>query len=75
MNDFLHSVKASEGAERLEKKMNEGILQLDILPNSYEQFSGELERKDYISYCSFLKSRNGLNVLSMLEEEEMGFIC
>ncbi len=70
MSDFLHSIKAHDGAERLEQKLNDGSLKLDILPNSYKQYNGELERENYVSFCAFLKSRNGRNVLAMLDEGE-----
>ncbi|MDO4328523.1 MAG: hypothetical protein Q4C66_04205 [Lachnospiraceae bacterium] len=78
MNSFwgksriLNSIKAEKGAERLMEKISNGSLAMDVLPNSYAKFSGELEEKDYISYCDFLKSANGKKVIHMLEEEDAG---
>lgn len=69
---LLCSVEAEEGARRLINNLENNIIQMDILPNKYESFSGELEEKDYVSYCRFLKSSNGRKVLDMLEEEDAG---
>lgn len=66
---ILHSQKAIEGANRFLKKIENGIMRMDILPNQYSRFTGDLEEKDYISYGRFLKSVNGQKVLKMLEEE------
>lgn len=68
-NKVLNSIRAVEGAERLKEKIDSNNLMMDILPNSYEKFSGTLETKDYVSYCEFLKSHNGRLVLDMLEED------
>lgn len=68
MNAIIHSVNADAGAKRLIEKLEKGTLKLDILPNSYEQYDGELEQKDFISFCEFIKSRNGRIVLKMLDE-------
>lgn len=67
---LLCSVEAEEGANSLINNLENNTLQMDILPNRYERFSGELEEKDYVSYCRFLKSSNGTKVLDMLEEED-----
>lgn len=67
---ILSSVAAEEGAKCLVEKLESGTLGMDVLPNKYASFSGELEEQDYISYCHFLKSSNGKKVLSMLEEED-----
>lgn len=69
MNAIIHSVNADAGAKRLIEKLEKGTLKLDILPNSYEQYDGELEQKDFISFCEFIKSRNGRIVLKMLDED------
>lgn len=69
---LLCSNKAEQGAERLIQNLENGVLQMDILPNTYERFSGGLEEKDYVSYCRFLKSSNGKKILNMLEEEDAG---
>lgn len=67
---ILNSIEAEQGAERFLSRLKEGKLQMDILPNTYERFSGGLEERDYVSYCDFLSSFNGKKVLSMLEEED-----
>lgn len=67
---ILSSAAAQEGAKRLIDKLKSSALQMDVLPNQYAQFSGELEEQDYISYCRFLESSNGEKVLRMLEEED-----
>lgn len=69
-NKVLGSMEAVRGAARLKGKLDSGQLKMDILPNTYEQFSGRLEAEDYVSYCQFLKSRNGRIVLDMLEDED-----
>lgn len=69
---MLSSVEAEKGAIRLLKRIEEGTLTMEVLPNNYVQFTGELEEKDYISYCSFLNSANGKLVIQMLEEADAG---
>lgn len=71
---ILCSAEAEEGAKRLAENLQNQTLTMDILPNRYEKFSGELEEKDYVSYCGFLKSSNGKKVLQILEEEDAGNI-
>lgn len=69
---IMCSVQAEEGAMRLIENVRNRTLPMDILPNRYDKFSGELEQEDYISYCRFLESLNGQKVLDMLEEEDAG---
>lgn len=69
---LLCSEKAESGARRLVENLENGTLQMDILPNRYERFSGKLEEEDYVSYCRFLKSSNGKRVLNMLEVDDAG---
>ncbi len=69
---FLNSAKAAAGAQHLLEKVEDGRLTMDILPNNYEQFTGELEEKDYLSFCRFLQSLNGKKILNLLEEEDAG---
>lgn len=71
MNTILHSVNASAGARRFIENLEKGTLKLDVLSDSCEQYNGELEEKDFISYCEFMKSRNGRIVLKMLDEEDV----
>lgn len=67
---LLCSGEAENGAKRLVENLENGTLQMDILPNRYERFPGKLEEEDYVSYCRFLKSSNGKKILNMLEVED-----
>lgn len=69
---LLCSDKAENGAKHLVENLENGTLQMDILPNRYERFSGKLEEEDYVSYCRFLRSSNGKKILNMLEVEDAG---
>lgn len=66
---ILHSQKAKEGARQLLAKIENDDIRMDILPNQYSRFTGDLEEADYISYGRFLKSVNGQKILKLLEEE------
>lgn len=66
---ILNSQEAESGAKNLIHKLNSRHLEMDIMPNTYPRFTGELEEEDYISYCRFLESYNGKQILSILEEE------
>ena len=78
MNSFyakkgiMHSPKAEEGARLMFENIENDNLKMDILPNQYARFTGELEEADYITYGRFLQSVNGQRVLKMLEEENAG---
>lgn len=71
-NRIVSSVKAEEGARHLLEKVHNGTLVMDVLPNKYDRFTGDLEENNYISFCQFLKSSNGKKVLTMLEEADAG---
>lgn len=66
----LHSLEAEEGAKRLLERIENADMGMEVLPDSFEQFSGELEEKDYVSYCEFLNSANGKKVINILEEKD-----
>lgn len=68
----MHSSKAEEGARLMFENIENNNLKMDILPNQYARFTGELEEIDYITYGKFLQSVNGQKVLKMLEEENAG---
>lgn len=72
---ILNSTEAKQGAVRFRKALITGKLMMDVLPNSYDEFYGEKEEQDYVSYCSFLKSGNGKKVITMLEELDGQRIC
>ena len=61
-----------EGAQHLLEKVHDGALVMEVLPNNYGRFTGDLEENNYISFCQFLKSSNGKKVLTMLEEADAG---
>lgn len=66
----LTSEKAEAGAQRLINRLRSGDLKKEVLPNTYEVFSGDLEDEDYRSFCRFLKSHNGKSVIDMIERKE-----
>ena len=67
---ILSSVEAENGAHEMIKKIRNEELTMDVLPNFYPKFTGELEEADYVGYNRFLSSRNGNMVINMLEEED-----
>lgn len=72
---LLNSVEAEQGAARLLERVNNHEMMMEILPNTCEQFTGEQEERDYISYCRFLESANGKKIIQMLEEmDEREFV-
>lgn len=67
---LLCSVEAEAGAARLLERIRTGSLGLDVLPNSYPRYAGQLEEEDYLSYCRFLASSNGKKLLNRLEVQD-----
>lgn len=67
---LLCSAEGEAGAVRLLEKLRSGALELEIHPNMYPRYTGELEERDYLSYCKFLSSVNGKKVLDRLEEQD-----
>ena len=67
---ILHSEEAEKGADLLIQRLERVDIGMEVLPNVYTQFSGKMEEKDYHSYCSFLYSAVGRNVIEMLEESD-----
>ena len=67
---ILSSVEAEIGAQNLISKVKNGELVMDVLPNFYPKFTGELEEADYIGYSRFISSQNGNKIINMLEEED-----
>lgn len=66
----MRSVEAERGAERLVERLENGKMGMEVMPNVFKQFTGELEERDFQSYCRFLESANGYKVIQMLEEED-----
>ena len=69
---LLSSAEAEAGADRLLRRIHTENLGLDVLPNSYPRYTGQLEEEDYISYCRFLASSNGKKLLRILEVQDDG---
>jgi hypothetical protein len=66
----IHSQEAERGAEHLVERIENCEIGLEVMPNNYAQFTGELEENDYLSYCRFLESAKGCKLIQMLEEED-----
>jgi uncharacterized membrane protein len=66
----LHSQEAEKGAEHLIERIETGEIGIEVMPNSYAQFTGELEENDYLSYCRFMESAKGERLIQLLEEED-----
>ncbi|MCD8221904.1 MAG: hypothetical protein LUD07_06900 [Clostridiales bacterium] len=64
---LFHSREAVDGARRLMERIEIDDMAMEILPNNFTQFTGELEENEYLSYCRFLSSANGQKVIQMLE--------
>lgn len=69
-SSLLKSEAATSGAESFIEDIRSDKLRMDILPNSYEQYNGQLEEENYISFCNFIKSRNGKMIIAMLDAED-----
>lgn len=67
---LLTSQRGESGADHLLARLNSGVLQMDILPNSYPRYTGQLEEEDYLSYGRFLRATNGQKLLVKLEEHD-----
>lgn len=67
---LLCSVEGEAGAARLLEKLRSGQLKKEMRPNMYPRYTGDLEERDYLSYCKFLSSINGKIVLNRLEEQD-----
>lgn len=67
---LLTSPRGESGADHLLARLSSGALQMDILPNSYPRYTGQLEEEDYLSYSRFLRAANGQRLLAKLEEND-----
>ena len=67
---LLTSPRGESGADHLLARLSSGALQMDILPNSYPRYTGQLEGEDYLSYSRFLRAVNGQRLLAKLEEND-----
>ena len=63
--NISHSVQ--KDAEHLIDKMKNNYIEMETLPNSYENFTGELELEDFLSFCQFLESRKGKTILELVD--------
>lgn len=64
------SEEAEIGAEDLMRRIEAQEMRLEILPNNYTQFTGDLEERDFLSFSQFVHSVYGKRVIKMLEEED-----
>ena len=62
------STSVQHDAEELIMKMKNNVIKMDVLPNSYDNYTGRLELDDYLSFCQFLESRRGKIILNLMEE-------
>lgn len=67
---FPSSVQGECGADRLLERLSCGQLCMDVLPNSYRRFTGQLEEEDYIAYCRYVESLNGQKLFDRLEKAD-----
>lgn len=67
---LLTSQRGEVGADHLLERLISGALQMDILPNNYPRYTGQLEEEDYLSYSRFLRATNGQKLLAKLEEHD-----
>lgn len=67
---LLTSQRGEVGADHLLARLISGALQMDILPNNYPRYTGQLEEEDYLSYSRFLRAKNGQKLLAKLEEHD-----
>lgn len=74
LGGLLVSEEAERSADELVEKIHMGDIRMEILPNTYQVYSGELEEENYLSFCRFLKSHNGQAVIQRIEQgENMGY--
>lgn len=62
------STTVQRDSERLIEKMRNNDVDMDVLPNTYRDFTGQLEVDDYLSFSQFLDSRRGGLILELSEE-------
>ena len=65
---ILRSEKAEEGADNLLLRLDNGDIGMEVLQESYTQYTGELEEADFESYKTFLQSANGKKICALLED-------
>lgn len=70
VSKLLCSKEGERGAVRLLERIHTGSLGLEILPNNYPRYTGQLEEEDYISYFRFIMSSNGKKLINVLEEQD-----
>lgn len=66
----LNSMEAERGAARLLQRISNQDIGMEVLPGGSTQFTGEEEEKDYLSYCCFLNSYTGQQILALLEDDD-----
>lgn len=68
--NILSSAEGEAGADRLLVRIKNNDLGVDILPNTYPKYTGQLEEEDYLSYCRFLGCVNGKKLRRVLEVQD-----
>ena len=58
-NNFYNYTAETHASNFISKLVNNQFV-IDILPNNYNDFTGNKEFQDYKDYCTLLKSRAGL---------------
>ena len=69
---ITHSLDARSGADALRRRLESGDMGMEVLRNTFAQFSGELEEKDFVSYSDFMTSSKGKRLVHVLEEWDEG---
>ena len=73
--ELIHSELAELGAKHLMERIEKGELCMEVMPNTFSQFTGEIEEADYISYCEFMESVKGTRLIALLEEADAEQFC
>lgn len=63
---------AVKGGENLLVRIQSEDLRMEILPNNYSQFTGELEERNFLSFTRFVNSVYGKRLIKHLEEQDEG---
>ena len=61
--------EATDGAQEMVREIKNNTLTMDRLPNEYVDYK-TIEVANYLSFCSFLVSKNGQFIFSLLEAAE-----
>ncbi len=65
---YANSGEAVAGSRRLLEDVRNGLIPMDNLPNTAEDFTGKEENDYFISFLNFMDSYNAKFVQTVLEE-------